>query len=160
MYLLISKTATFGELFMDNALIGIAILIAFLLIAVLFAVTVSLTALKNEWDSIFWSKAVMLVKLLHIPAYIAIFILGVLFAITIFTFAISLVFVVLDLLLIATTGFMATTAAWRAYKEGKLSLKKAIFLSIFQYIYCIDVFASMYMYFYVEGKSIASEAKN
>ena len=53
-------------------------------------------ALGRKWDAASLAKTAWIVKLIQIPAYLAIFVLGVLFLTSIFLFAFTLVLMVLD----------------------------------------------------------------
>ncbi len=155
LYLLMGETELFGKLFNNDGFLGIGILILFLAVACIFALVAAMYGIFHEWDSLFCSKMVLAVKLLHIPAYIIIFLLGIMFSVMIFTFVISFLFIIFDVILITVTGMLGTTAAIRAYKEGKCSLKWAIFLSVCQYIFCIDVFVSLYLFCMVRENNMA-----
>ena len=88
----------------------------------------------------------MLIKLVQIPAYLAIFVLGVLFFITIFTYAFSVFFVLFDCITIFITGLVGLTANLRLYKEHKCSGCFAALNSICQFIFCIDVISAVIVY--------------
>lgn len=88
----------------------------------------------------------MLIKLVQIPAYLAIFVLGVLFFLTIFTYAFSVFFVLFDCITIFLTGFVGLTANLRAYKERKCSGSFAALNSVCQFVFCIDVISAVVVY--------------
>lgn len=90
----------------------------------------------------------MLIKLVQIPAYLAIFVLGVLFFITIFTYAFSVFFVLFDCITIFLTGLVGLTANLRLYKEHKCSGSFAALNSVCQFIFCIDVISAVVVYVY------------
>jgi len=146
LYLLMIDQTIIETVFMNDALLPLGILILFLSVAFFLSVLTAIAALVNHWDAAYCAKMVFFVKLLQIPAYILIFILGVLFFITIFTFAFSIAFVIFDVVLIIMTGLMGTSAAVRAYKEDMCTFGQMVLLSIAQYIFCVDVFASLYLY--------------
>lgn len=160
LYILFYRTEIIEKYFMNTVFIPLGILIGYLVIAFVFTVGVVFASLRDEWDSRFCSKIVLIIKLVQIPAYILIFILGTLFLITIFTFGISLAFVIFDVSLIIMTGLLGTAAVVRAYKEGKCSFLWAVFLSVSQYIFCIDVFVSLYLFFMVREKTNNIEVQN
>lgn len=88
----------------------------------------------------------MLIKLVQIPAYLAIFVLGVLFFITIFTYAFSVFFVLFDCITIFLTGLVGLTANLRLYKERKCSGSFAALNSVCQFVFCIDVISAVIVY--------------
>ena len=88
----------------------------------------------------------MLIKLIHIPAYLVIFVLGVLFFITIFTYAFSIFFVIFDCMTIFITGLIGLTANLRLYKEKKCTGSFAAINSICQFLFCIDVINAVIVY--------------
>ena len=88
----------------------------------------------------------MLIKLVQIPAYLAIFVLGVLFFLTIFTYAFSVFFVLFDCITIFLTGLVGLTANLRLYKERKCSGSFAALNSVCQFVFCIDVISAVIVY--------------
>jgi hypothetical protein len=94
----------------------------------------------------------IIVKLIHIPAYIIIFVFGVLFLITIFTMSFSLAFVVFDMLTILLSGLMGITGVVRGRKEKKIPKRPAIILGIMQFIFCADVLCAIIAYFTVKNR--------
>ena len=83
----------------------------------------------------------MLIKLVQIPAY-----LGVLFFLTIFTYAFSVFFVLFDCITIFLTGLVGLTANLRLYKERKCSGSFAALNSVCQFVFCIDVISAVIVY--------------
>lgn len=79
-------------------------------------------------------------------AYLAIFVLGVLFFITIFTYAFSVFFVLFDCITIFLTGLVGLTANLRLYKERKCSGSFAALNSVCQFVFCIDVISAVVVY--------------
>ena len=64
------------------------------------------------------AKTAVTVKLCQIPAYILIFLLGVAFFFSIFTFAFSLALAVLDGLALLLSGLLTVAAVIRADRQG------------------------------------------
>ena len=93
-----------------------------------------------------WAFFNMLIKLVQIPAYLAIFVLGVLFFLTIFTYAFSVFFVLFDCITIFLTGLVGLTANLRLYKERKCSGSFAALNSVCQFVFCIDVISAVIVY--------------
>ena len=92
------------------------------------------------------AKVQMIVRLLQIPAYAAIFIAGVIGVLTIFTIGISLVLAVFDVFSIITTG-IASLAVYRGmYKAGLINSKEQGLYSVLSFIYCLDVIVAVVSY--------------
>ena len=110
------------------------------LIAVLF-----LLRRKERYTPLALARAVMIVKLVQIPAYAGILLLGLGFSLTVY-FAVNVVFFLFDVLTIALSGLLGVAAVSRAQEEGIFTKYYAERLGIFQFIFCVDVVASMISY--------------
>lgn len=88
----------------------------------------------------------MVVKLIQIPAYLAIFVLGVLFFISIFTYVFSIFFILYDAAAILLTGLIGVAAVIRAHAEGRATDAFAVINGILQFIFCVDVVSSIVVY--------------
>lgn len=133
-------------LFFNNAfLLLLVVLIVALLSLILTVVTVVLSIVQ-KWDAVFISKYVMIIKLIQIPAYLAIFLLGLLCLLTIFTIPFTLLLFLIDLIVILMTGTLGFAASFGAWREKKLSTPNAILFAVLQFLFCIDVVASIILY--------------
>lgn len=103
-------------------------------------------SLGQRWDAVSLAKTVMIIKMLLIPAYIVIFVLGAIMAVTIWLFVLSFAFVILDAIIIALTGGFGAVAVFHAYKAGMISQEKALLLGILQFVYCVDVVAAVILF--------------
>lgn len=92
----------------------------------------------------------MVIKLIHIPAYLLIFLFGIASFITIFTFAFSAVFVVLDCLTICLTGIIGLASVFRSVMEKKLSKTAGVVHGFLQFIFCADVISAIILYITVK----------
>ncbi len=92
-------------------------------------------------------------KIVHIPAYIFIFILGAVGFLSLWGAAFGLIAIIIDLIYITFSGTFSLAANLTLYKQKKISLPVAIFASIASYIYCIDIIAVIVV------KIIASQAE-
>lgn len=79
------------------------------------------------------------------PAYAGILLLGLGFSLTVY-FAVNVVFFLFDVLTIALSGLLGVAAVSRAQEEGIFTKYYAERLGIFQFIFCVDVVASMISY--------------
>ena len=96
---------------------------------------------KERYTPLALARAVMIVKLVQIPAYAGILLLGLGFSLTVY-FAVNVVFFLFDVLTIA----LGVAAVSRAQEEGIFTKYYAERLGIFQFIFCVDVVASMISY--------------
>ena len=114
--------------------------------------------LKGNWDALSVAKTTMIIKLLQIPAYLVIFLLSLIFIITIFTFGFVIAFAFFDYLTLLMSGMLGILAVVQAIRNGKVSLKKSWWVILLQFIYCADVVAAVI--FYVKLKKVkAKEAE-
>ena len=121
-----------------SALLYMAELWLIALIAVLF-----LLRRKERYTPLALARAVMIVKLVQIPAYAGILLLGMGFSLTVY-FAVNVVFFLFDVLTIALSGLLGVAAVSRA--QEIFTKYHAERLGIFQFIFCVDVVASMISY--------------
>ncbi len=119
-------------------LLFLLFLISFICNAVFFSLSMA-----QKWDAKRIALANMIVKLIHIPAYLAIFVLGVLFIISIFTYVISIFFILFDVAAILLTGLIGVSAVIRARAEGKITDAFTVINGILQFIFCADVVSSI-----------------
>jgi hypothetical protein len=133
-------------LFQNNGLYVLLMLFIFYVLALICTLIFSIKniALKKESQKILFFN--MLIKLIQIPAYISIFIIGIMGLITIFTIGITIVLIILSCLTIFLTGTIGLSGIIRGFLERKLSLKYAILYAFLQFIFCIDVIGSIIIY--------------
>lgn len=92
------------------------------------------------------AKANMIIKMVQIPGYIAVFILGLICLITIFTIGFSFFFFLYDCISIFLTGIVGASAIFAAKnKNEKLSIPN-ILLLLTEFVFCIDIFSSVVLY--------------
>ena len=75
-------------------------------------------SIYNKWDALSLVKTMMIIKLIQIPAYVLIFVLGIILAITIFTFPFSIGLFLFDYLSLFLTGALVVSAAINSIKQG------------------------------------------
>jgi len=113
--------------FLMNTLFKNSPLLLLFFLFVLFAVSLScnvtflILSVSRKWNPQSISFANFLVRLLQIPAYIVIFVLGVLLFISIFTYVVSIFFIFFDCLSIFLTGLVGTASVIRCYGTGGCS---------------------------------------
>lgn len=134
------------HLFNDNIFYFVLVFLVYLLVATVLGVICFVKSIREKWEPVSLAKTVMWIKLIQIPAYVAIYVLGVVMAITLFTIPFAFVLFLLDCLAVAMTGLMNLSAVIGAYREGKTTLKKSWWVIVLQGIFCADVVASVIFY--------------
>ena len=103
-------------------------------------------SLTGRWDPLFTAKSAMIIKLIQIPAYIIIFVFGVLFAITIWLYVVSIIAMIVDYITLLMSSSLSLSAIINLIRDKKLSFKKSILLIISQFVFCVDVVGAIILY--------------
>lgn len=86
-------------------------------------------------------------KLIQIPAYILIFAATIkYFWLPITGAIITLISMMADCIAIFSTGIIGLSGVILAYKENKLSKKAAVVNGMLQFIFCADIFSTVWVY--------------
>ena len=101
----------------------------------------------KKWDPVSLAKTSAIIKLLQIPAYLLIFVLGVLLLISIFTFAVSFILCFLDCLTLVLTSLITVAAIVNARRQRLITKTEAVIFSILQFIFVVDVIFSILFLF-------------
>lgn len=123
-----------------------------ILLALLVIVTFALTLIcvyksqKDKWNACSLIRAVMIVKLIHIPAYIMNFICAVMCFMMLFTFPGALIYFITDCIALVMSGLVVTSAVLRAMDENPKAFNKYFWLIPVQFVFCADVFATVFLY--------------
>lgn len=125
--------------FAGNGFLLIAALFACAAVAFAFALGVAVSLLLKGGDALSATRLTLVLKIVHIPAYIVIFLLGVLFTLSIWGIIFVVVFVLTDIAAIIMTGMYGAAAAFRCRAQGLIGTGEAIALGVCQFIFCIDV---------------------
>lgn len=134
------------NVFKHNALILLLWVVVYAFIAfVLAAICIAVCLIKNT-DSLSVARTAMTVKLIQIPAYVILFFLGLMFLMTIFTYAFTVVLAVLEYFLLVMTGLVNIAAVILAARQGKATLKGSFWTIFWQFFFCADVIASISFY--------------
>lgn len=88
----------------------------------------------------------MLIKLLHMPAYTIIFIIGLLYASTVIGLMVTFILLIIDCIIIFLSGMVGTTGIVKMKHDGKISSRQAIKNGICQFIFCIDIINAIVLY--------------
>lgn len=132
--------------FHSNALYLFAALLIFCILAAILTIVFFFMGLSKGWNPLSMAKTAMIVKLIQVPAYIMIFILGVLLAITVFTIPFSVGLFLVDCLTLFLTGLITSAAVINAVRQSNFSIKETIWVIILQMFFCADVIASIVFY--------------
>lgn len=133
------------ELFVNNGFLLIAVLVVGGFISFVCTVALCLSAVVKNQDSLAMARLNMVVKLVHVPAYIAIFVLSLIFSITVFGIGFVIVFALSDAFSILMSGLIGGVAATLARRQ-QAGLPDWIAYAVLQFIYCVDVVSCVVMY--------------
>ncbi len=103
-------------------------------------------SLKNKWDAYSFLKTITVIKLIHIPAYIAIFVIGAICMITVFTRAFTILLAAFDWILLLMSGLITCAAMLRMREKYPTVLKKYFWVFPLQFVFCADVFATIFIF--------------
>lgn len=100
----------------------------------------------KKWDHLELCKINMIVKLIHVPGYIAIFIFGIIFLLTPFTIGFSIFFFLYDCLSLVLSGIIGLSAILSMKKKGQ-KLSGFYLLNCFlQFVFCLDIVSSILVF--------------
>ncbi len=143
----------------DNIFIPLSIYIGWYFVALISAVITFVSGITNKRKSLEMLRINMIVKLIHVPAYLCIFVVGLGCMLTIFTFGITIIFILLDLMTIVLSGLIGLGGILRSLRENKISIKAAVIHGIFQFVFCADIISSIVLYRTVKATEYKLEAK-
>ncbi|MBQ6795453.1 MAG: hypothetical protein IJO83_04835 [Clostridia bacterium] len=139
-----------GSIDLEVTLLGTAV--AFL-VALAVCILNMVLALKNKESVKKQVFLAMLVKLIHIPAYIFFFMIGVGGAMLVQFLAVTILIFLFDCVTIALSGTLELTAVLRAKNEGVLKTGEALVCSVFSFVFCIDVIVAIGVYLCVRKRA-------
>ena len=134
------------SLFVNNGFLLLAAVALCGAVAFLFDVVLCALSLAKGWSSVGTARCNMFVKLCQIPAYLAIFVLGICFFITIFGIPFVLLFTFCDVAAIVMSGLIGAAAAYAAFTEKRLSRSDAIVYALLQFVFCVDIVLCVMLY--------------
>jgi hypothetical protein len=132
--------------FRNNVIFLLLTLLIFYVITLLSSVTLFIISLVKKKKALEVLRINMIIKMIHIPAYLFIFIVGLICSITIFTFGITIVLIMLDLGAIVLSGLLGLAGVIRGLSENKISLKAAVIHGILQFVFCADIISSVVLF--------------
>lgn len=91
-------------------------------------------------------RVAMVLKLVQVPAYLVIFVVGLLCLLTIFTMALSFLLVCFDMASILLSGLVGLGAVRRCRQEGILTGRETVLYAILQFVPCVDVVSAVLLF--------------
>ena len=135
------------SVFQSNGFLLLLAVLLFWVVSLGCAVATCVMSLARKWDSYELARANMILKLIPVPAYILIFLIGCAFLITIFTFAISVILMLLDGMAIVLSGLIGVAAVKRNHSDKILSTKEMVVHGILQFVFCADVVSAIVVFY-------------
>lgn len=133
------STFLWERLFWGNIFVPLGFTLLFGIVMYIVNILFIIKASRGRWDVRELTRTNMLVKFIQVPAYIIIFIIGLLCCLMIFTIGISLALLLLDLFSIGLTGLFACAAFYRLRKEQLISTNMQALYSLASFLFCADV---------------------
>ena len=115
-------------------------------LALIWTVVVFILILVKKWDAQELLRINRRMKFIQIPAYIVIFLMALLSLVTIFSFPIAFILLMLDCMSITLSGLTGLASVIRSKAEKKLSIPATIMYSIFQFIFFADLIIAIILY--------------
>lgn len=141
------------SVFQNNAYLLILALIAFWLVARICDIFFCVEGMIKECNPNQLALANMLLKVIQIPAYVLIFLIGSACMLTIFTFAISFFLFLLDVMSIFLSGMVGFVAV--KANQASLSRKEFVLHGVLQFVFCADVVSAIIVF----RKAVAEKRK-
>lgn len=129
-----------------NGMLLIKTLFAIYVLALISAIVVVVTCFRKKEEAYKLLCASMVIKLIHIPAYLVIFLFSCLTFMAVVTLPFISIFIALDAMSIFLSGLIGLCGAIRAADEKKISRTAAIIIGILQFMFCVDVIVSIVAY--------------
>lgn len=142
----VTNSSVMESLFDNNIYLGLLYLCVFWMAAFISAVLVCVRNISQKRDPMELAWTNMIIKLVHIPAYLFIFVVGLICVITIFTIPVSICLAILDCAAIVLSGLAGASAVKRCHEEGALSAGEAVAFGILQFVFCADVVISVVVF--------------
>lgn len=132
-----------GRADIEWTLLGIGLIFVLALVS---SVVYFVLAMKKGRNGKELSFIGMIIKLIHIPAYIFFFIIGAGGIMFIHFLAITILIFVFDCMTIALSGVLELAAVLRARAEGVLKKGEALICAVCSFLFCVDVIVAVYVF--------------
>lgn len=96
---------------------------------------------------------VVLLKVLFIPIYLIIFLLGIVTSINPMTWVFTIVFIIFDYSLLLASSAYGVVVIIKAHRQSKLTTSSMITHIIFHFIFVLDIISSIWIYFKIRAKN-------
>ena len=133
------------SVFQNNGWYGVLALLIWAMLGFAGAVGAGISGYRM-FDCRRMARFTMWVKLLQIPAYCIIAVLGALFTFTIFTIGFTIAFAFFDVLAIAMTGILGAFSVGKCHRKGLLNRADWLVYTLLQFVFCVDVVSSILLY--------------
>lgn len=134
------------SLFAGNGYLLLAAVALYGVIAFLFCVLLCALSFAKKWNAAVLARCNMIIKLCQIPAYLAIFVLGIVFSISIFGIPFVLLFSLCDIAAIVMSGLIGVVACYGTFAEKRMPRSDAIVYALCQFLFCVDVVVCVMLY--------------
>lgn len=147
------------SVFQNNGLLLIAALVIYCSLTVALCIACFFISVFKWRDALSTAKTAMLIKLIQIPAYVVIFVLGVLMTIAIFTIPFTIGLFLVDCLCLFLTGLPVLASIICAVRQGTLKFREVIWVIILQFVFCADVVAAIIYYKKLKEATVNADQK-
>lgn len=103
-------------------------------------------SIHQKWDCKKIALLNMVIKIVQIPAYVAVFLLGVFSFGALFTIGLAVVFFLFDCASIFLSGLIGITSVIRCYTDRIISKRFSIINGLLQFVFCADVISSIIIF--------------
>lgn len=135
------------SVFHSNVLNLFAVILIYCFFNIVLCFVCFIAEVYKKTDALQLAKSAIVMKLILLPSYLVIFVLGFFLMITIFTFPFSIGLFLLDCLTLFLTGLFNLAAIINSVRQGFFKTKEVIWIAILQFIFCADVIASLVFYY-------------
>ena len=132
--------------FQGNAWYLIAAVGCFVLLSIVSSLIFFALSICKKWDPLTLAKNAIFIKCIQIPAYLLIFVLGVVMLITIFTFPFAVALCFLDGVTLFLTGLVVNSSGINAVQQKRISRKDALLFAVLQFVFVADVISSVVLF--------------
>lgn len=137
----------FMESLFQNSVFSIILHLAIIwIISIVLAILFVVISLKSKCNITVLAKVNVFVKLIHIPAYIIIFVVGIACFITIFTAYLAIILFLLDIMTIILSGLIGLTIVVKFNIIKALNNKASLIHGILQFVFCMDLISAILLY--------------
>lgn len=134
------------SVFRGNALYLIAAMLLYCALTVTVSVICFFISINKNWDALSLAKFAMIVKLAQIPAYLCIFVFGVILVIAILTIPFSIGLFAIACLSVFTTGLFVISSVIIAIRKNIYTFNDVFWVILLQFVFCADVISSVVYY--------------